>query len=128
MPSSASKMLFCTMLASLVILLLGRFAPAFGDDSATTESTNQSVIGNAAAVSATIPFTIRSVSASATFAGGACPHQTCNASSGDCGCETVTGTVIATSIGKANLTATITSNNDASTPTGDSPSECSPAD
>ena len=127
MPSSASKMLFCTMLASLVILPLGRFAPAFGDDSATAESTNQSVMGNAAANSPTVPFMIRSVSASATFVGGACPTQTCT-SGASCACETVSGSAIATGIGTATLIANITDNNNACVPTGDTGFECCPAD
>jgi len=118
----------------LYLLLLGLtltlgLASAFGgEQSASAESTNASVIANATASSATVPFSIRSVSATSAFTGGACPSQTCNAGSGHCGCETVTGSVVATSIGKATLVANITSNNDASTPTGDSPSECSPAD
>lgn len=128
MPSSRPKMFFSAMLAGLVILSLSRFAPASADDSARAESTDQSVTANATTASATVPFSIRSVSATSAFAGGACVSQTCNAASGHCGCETVTGTVIATGIGRATLTASITSNNDASTPTGDSPSECSPAD
>jgi hypothetical protein len=110
----------------LGLTLTSGLASAFSDDE--SGSTDGSVVADATAASATVPFSIRSVSATSAFAGGACPIQTCNARSGHCGCETVTGSVIATSIGKATLVANITSDNDASTPTGDSPSECSPAD
>ena len=99
-----------------------------GDESAGAASTNQSVTADATAASATVSFSIRSLSATSAFTGGACPTQTCNAGAGHCGCETVTGSIIASSIGKATLAANITSNNDVSIPTGDLPSECSPAD
>ena len=121
---SYPRMLVCALLSGL-LLASGWFAPACGgDDSAA----NQSIQANAATASATVSFSIRSLSATSAFTGGACPTQTCNAGAGHCGCETVTGSVIATSIGKATLVANITSNNDVSAPTGDLPSECSPAD
>src|ERR1700733_4158668 len=117
-------MRFSTPRTRSVALLLGltltfAVASAFGGNESA--STDASVIANATTASATAAFSIRSMSATSTFTGGACPTQTCNAGAGHCGCETVNGSVIATSIGRGTLVANITSNNDASTPNRDTP-------
>lgn len=113
----------------LVVLILAAssFSPAVRADE--SESWNEGAIVNVAAVSTTSPFSLRSLSASSAYAGGTCLGSSmCNGSAGHCGCETVTGTAIATGIGKATFSAQLTSNLDDCIGTGDTPIMCCPTD